>query len=143
MKIEYLFIALFLLTIGQIIGTHLQVKQYRKAMHRLHQLGNVGVGSKRRRFGPGNVVLIACDKDGLILAGEIMQGLTIFSGFTAIDDIVGKNIYDLRQEYLSMPSKRQKYYKGHLQALEALILRLKPEVLEGMDSKLNFTKEGI
>jgi len=119
-----LLLIFFALMVMQVIGTHWQVREYRRAVRRLHKLGNLGIGSRRRRLGPGNVVIIACDKEGRITGGEMMQGLTIFAHFHVIKDIAGKTIYSLKAEYLEMPEKRRNYYRGHIQALDALEARL-------------------
>lgn len=116
---------LFFLMLMQVIGAHLQVKQYRKAVSKLHKLGNLGVGANRRKLGPGNIVIIACKADGTITGGEEMRGLTIFTSFKEIPDIVGRNIYDLKSEYEALPDNQKKFYKAHLQAIVALENRLK------------------
>ena len=113
--------------IVQIIGTHLQVKQYRKSVRKLHKLGNLGVGSNRRRLAGGSVVIIACKSDGTITGCEEMKGFTIFSGFKEIPDIIGKNIYELKAEYEALPEKERKSFKAYIQALEALEIRLNSE----------------
>jgi len=41
-----------------------------------------------------------------------------------MEDIVGRTIYDLHAEYAALPEKRRVHYKGHMQALDALITRL-------------------
>ena len=112
---------LVILMIMQVIGTHLQVKKYRKAVSKLHKLGNLGVGAKRGKLGGGNIVIISCKGDGTITGGEEMKGMTIFAGFKEIPGIVGKNIYGLKTEY----QMDEKKYKAHLQAIEALEARLK------------------
>ena len=53
-----------------------------------------------------------------------MQGMTILSRFRPMEDIVGRTIYDLHAEYAALPEKRRVHYKGHMQALDALITRL-------------------
>lgn len=126
MEWTQLVLFLFVLMTVQAIGTYVQVKVYRKAVRRLHRRGNVGIGSRRGRLRPGCIVIIACDQDGNILAGEILKGFTIFNGFRTIDGIVGKTIYDLSDEYKALPYKEQKHYTAHLQALDALHLRLAP-----------------
>ena len=119
---------LFVLMLLQVLGAHLQVKQYRKTVSKLHKLGNIGVGSNRRRFGPGSVVIISCNGDGTITGGEEMRGFTIFNSFKEIPNIVGRTIYDLKAEYSALPEKqRDKLYKAHLQAIEALEIRLHNE----------------
>ena len=124
MQTEMLLGGLFLLFVVQVIGTHLQVKDYRRAVKELHRLGNVGIGSRRRRLGPSNIVIIACDSAGEIRAGKMMQGMTILSRFRPIEGIAGRTIYDLHAEYAALPDKRRAHYKGHIAALDALIARL-------------------
>ena len=126
---------LFLLMIMQLVGTHFQIKKYRKTVSKLHKLGNIGVGGKRGRFGPGSIVIIACKNDGTITGGEIMRGITIFSGFNEIEGIVGKTIYELKEEYINLPDNQQKFYQGHIQALEILEKRLSGKVEEAIDEK--------
>ena len=127
MSIEVAFGAIFLLFVVQVIGTYLQVKEYKKAVRELHKLGNVGIGSGRKKLGAGSVVIIACKSDGRITGGSIMRGVSIFSRFNPMEDIVGKTIYELKAEYESMPEKNRSQYKGHIQAIEALELRLAGE----------------
>ena len=124
MQTEALVGALFLLFVVQVIGTHLQVKEYKRAVRELHKRGNVGIGSRRRKLGPSSIVVIACNSSGEIMEGRIMQGMTILSRFRPIEGIAGRTIYDLHAEYASLPEKRRVHYKGHLQALDALITRL-------------------
>ena len=124
MSIWGIFGILGFLTIFQLLGMRLQVKAYRDAVHRLHKLGNLGIGSMRGRFGPGHLVIIVCDGAGKIVDGEIMEGMTIFSRFKKLTGIVGKTIYELKDEYLALPEKLRKRHKGYIQALEALELRL-------------------
>lgn len=112
---------LLLLMIMQVIGTHLQVKQYRKSVSKLHKLGNVGVGAKKNKIAGGNIVIIACKADGTVTGGEEMSGLTIFTTFKEIEGIIGKNISDLKREYEKTDAKK---YKAHVQAIEALEKRL-------------------
>ncbi|VBB07289.1 glucitol operon activator [Lucifera butyrica] len=129
MNLTRLFLGLLFLMTAQAVGTYMQVQQYKQAVRRLHRLGNVGIGSKKGRFVPGNIVVIACNRDGVITAGEIMEGYTIFNRFKEIRGIIGKTIYDLLAEYGSLPEKKQRMYKAHIQALDALNLRLNPDKL--------------
>ena len=93
MQTEILIGILFLLFVIQVIGTHLQVKEYKRAVHEMHKLG-------------------------------MMQGMTILSRFHPMEGITGRTIYDLRAEYGALPERRRAHYKGHIQALDALIARL-------------------
>lgn len=127
MQTEMLLGGLFLLFGIQVVGTHLQVKEYKRAVREMHKLGNVGIGARRRKLGPSNIVVIACNSTGVILDGRIMQGMTILSRFRPMADIVGRTIYDLHAEYAALPEKRRAHYKGHMQALDALMIRLHNE----------------
>lgn len=127
MQTEMLLGGLFLLFVIQVVGTHLQVKEYKRAVREMHKLGNVGIGARRRKLGPSNIVVIACNSRGVILDGRIMQGMTILSRFRPMADIVGRTIYDLHAEYAALPEKRRVHYKGHMQALDALMIRLHNE----------------
>ena len=118
------FLGVFLiLMLMQVVGTHLQVKKYRKAVSKLHKLGNLGVGAKRGKLGGGNIVIIACKSDGVITGAEEMKGMTIFAGFKELPELVGRTIYDLKLDYLV----DEKENKAYLQAIEALEARLKSE----------------
>ncbi|MFC2742203.1 MAG: transcriptional regulator GutM [Selenomonas artemidis] len=124
MQTEMLLGGLFLLFVVQVVGTHLQVKEYKRAVREMHKLGNVGIGSRRRKLGPSNIVIIACNSDGEILDGRMMQGMTILSRFRPMEGIAGRTIYSLHEEYAALPDKRRAHYKGHITALDALIARL-------------------
>jgi len=118
------FLGVFLvLMIIQAVGTHLQVRKYRKAVKKMHKLGNLGVGAKRGRLGGGNIVIIACKSDGIITGAEEMKGMTIFAGFKELPELVGRTIYDLKLDYLVDEKKN----KAYLQAIEALENRLKSD----------------
>ena len=127
MTISDCLMVLFVLMLLQLLGTHLQV----------HKLGNLGVGSSKQRLGAGSVVIISCKSDGTITGGEEMRGFTIFSGFKEIPNIVGRSIYDLKSEYSSLPDKERKTFKAHLQALEALEIRLHNDKASAETSEVN------
>lgn len=127
MELTKVFIFLFVLMLVQAIGTYVQVQQYKKAVKRLHKLGNVGIGSRKGKLRAGNIVVIACDSAGVITGGEIMEGFTIFNSFKALKGIVGRTILELKAEYMALPKKRQDFYKAHLQALDALSARVYPK----------------
>lgn len=120
MNIYTIFGIFFVLVIMQFIGMKLQIRAYRQAIHRLHQVGNIGIGSRRGRIGAGYIIIIACDNDGTVIDSEIMKGMTIFSRFKKDSEIIGQNITALKNNYLSFPKQKKKQYKGYIQALEAL-----------------------
>lgn len=122
MDFTMLFVCLLAFMVIQALGTYVQVQQYKKAVRRLHKKGNIGIGSKRSRI-RNNIVIIACDNQGKIVDGELMEGLTVFTKFKQIPDIIGKDIFLLKEEYEALFKKEKKQFKGHLQAVEALCNR--------------------
>ena len=122
MDFTMLFVCLLAFMVIQALGTYVQVQQYKKAVRRLHKKGNIGIGSKRSRI-RNNIVIIACDNQGKIVDGELMEGLTVFTKFKQIPDIIGKDIFLLKEEYEALSKKEKKQFKGQLQAVEALCNR--------------------
>ena len=53
--ISILILIVFGLLVLQSIGGVLQIQSYRKAVRRMHQLGNVGMGQRRGKFFDGHV----------------------------------------------------------------------------------------
>ena len=123
MDFTMLFVCLLAFMVIQALGTYVQVQQYKKAVRRLHKKGNIGIGSKRSRI-RNNIVIIACDNQGKIVDGELMEGLTVFTKFKQIPDIIGKDIFLLKEEYEALSKNVKKQFHGHLQAVEALCNRL-------------------
>lgn len=127
--IKWIFLLMFVLFTLQSFGSIIQIRGYKKAIQRCRQLGNLGIGQKRSRLlSSGNIVIIGCDSEGVITGGEIMEGITLLAHFKPMEKIldrpmVGESIYDYLEEFRAMPKKRQKFYKGHIQAMEALEMR--------------------
>lgn len=134
-----IFMIAFALFAMQGIGGLFQIKDYRKSIRRVHKYGNVGIGQKRGRFFNGNLVLIASDNSGNITRVEVMEGLTFLSKFkekeTLLDkDVIDMTIYDFLELFRGMTKKKQKFYKGYIQALEALELRFQDKAEETPDT---------
>lgn len=124
-KILLIIFALFVL---QALGGVWQIQNYRKAIRRVHQYGNVGFGQKRGGFTAGYIVMIACDQSGIITGGEIMQGISFFAKFKPLKTLLGKevlgtSIYEFLDDMKDFDKKQKKKYKGYLNALEALAQR--------------------
>lgn len=64
--ISVFLLVIFVLFVVQAVGGYFQVKDYRRAVRRVHKLGNVGIGQKKGRLLSGNIVMIACDQNGVI-----------------------------------------------------------------------------
>ena len=117
------------LIILQSIGGYLQIQDYRKAVRRVHQLGNVGMGQKRGRFFDGHIAIIACDNDGIITGAEALDGSGVLSRFHAVDTfmgvpLVGSSVFDLLEKTEGLDKKEWKRWQGYIRALEALEVRL-------------------
>ncbi|QKS73318.1 hypothetical protein FLK61_38190 [Paenalkalicoccus suaedae] len=77
---------------------HYQMKNYQLTMRELstRDSGYLGVGVQKRRFGKGIVTIVVSDVDGTIVEARKMEGVTVFSRFKAYQDIVGKNIHEVK-----------------------------------------------
>lgn len=125
----FIFGVVFLLFCLQFLGCKLQVNHYKKEVSKIHKLGNVGIGQKRGGIGFGYLVLVACGNDGIIRRVETMEGMTILARFKRKKELLGKkpegqHIMDLLNDFKELDQKKQKRYKGYIQALEALEMRL-------------------
>lgn len=125
MLIFMIAISLFVM---QAVGGVFQIRNYKTAIRRVHKKGNVGIGQKRGKLFNGNIVIIACDCEQIITDCEIMDGKTFLAKFHQVDYLLGKNlkgvsIDELLKQLRSMEARKQKQYRGYIQALEALELR--------------------
>lgn len=121
-------IALSLFTM-QAVGGYFQIRDYKKAVRRVHKLGNVGIGQKKGSFLSGYLVLIACNSRGEITGMEVMEGLTFLTKFKPRTHIgtmplAGADVDGLLAGLRQLEPKKRKRMKGYIQALEALEMRL-------------------
>jgi DNA-binding transcriptional regulator of glucitol operon len=128
-ELSKIFLVLLVLVALQSVGGLIQIRDYRNAVHRVRQLGNLGVGQQRRLL--GKLVLIACDSSGIVTGAEVMEGFSIFARFRPKKEafghtLKGSHILDLLADLRALEPKRRKRQKGYLQALEALEMRLYP-----------------
>lgn len=98
-------------------------------------MGECGNWSEKRRLFSGYLVLISCNGEGFITAAETMEGLTFLSKFKPKQEILGHTLAGMHIEDMltilrGLEKKQQKRMKGYLQALDALELRLYPELHE-------------
>ena len=132
MKLSGLSIALIILLVLlvlQSIGGYMQIQDYRKAVRRMHKLGNVGIGQKRGRFLNGHVAIIACDSEGIINGAEVMDGIGVWARFHPVDTfldkkLIGSSIFDFLDLTEEFDKKQFRKYRGYVRALEALEARL-------------------
>ena len=135
------------LLILQSIGGVLQIQNYRKAVRRMHKLGNVGLGQKRGRFLNGHVAIIACDSEGIITGAEVMDGIGVWARFhpvsTFLDrQLVGSSIYDFLAVTEGFDKKTFKRHQGYVRALEALEVRLTDRELTREQEKYMEERKG-
>lgn len=119
MEIYSIVIFLFIFMIIQSIGTIFQIKLYKNTVKRLNEKANIGIGSKKNIFSR-NIVIIACDNSCKITGAQIFDGITMFSRFKDIPNIIGKDIYELKDTYNLLSDKEKKKLAGHIQALNSL-----------------------
>ncbi|MBB5183037.1 transcriptional regulator GutM [Catenisphaera adipataccumulans] len=135
-NLKIIFLVALALMVMQGIGGFFQIKGYRKAIHRMHKYGSLGIGQKRGRFFNGYIVIIACDRDHVITACEIMDGATILARFHPKEKLLGETLKGQTVEGLldmlrGLDEKQQKRQHGYIQALEALEMRFNKESEEG------------
>lgn len=130
-NVTLLFMIAFSLFGVQAIGGIFQIKNYKVAIRRMHKKGNVGIGQKRGRFFNGHIVMISCNSEREITGCEALDGLTFLSKFHEVETLldkklVGTTIDEVKAEIETL-GKKSKHYKGYLDAIYALELRLESE----------------
>ena len=135
------------LLIMQSLGGVLQIKSYQRAVRRVHQLGNVGMGQRRGRFFDGHIAIIACDNDGIITGAEALDGAGLWARFHPVDSfmgqpLVGSSIFDLLKLTESLDKKEWKRWQGSIRAMEALEVRLTDRELTREQEAFMETKRG-
>lgn len=145
-----IFVALFLIYLLQAFLSVFQIRAYQKALRESRKLGTIGVGQKKAKFGiiKGNIVIIGCDREGVITGGQIMEGITLFARFKPLKEIIekrpiveGETIYDYLTEFRNMAQKEQNYYKGFIQALEAIEMRFAHEAEDALAAEQNAAED--
>ncbi len=144
--ISIMLLVVIVLLIAQSFGGYLQVQDYRKAIRRMHSLGNVGMGQRRGRFLNGHIAIIACDNEGVITGAEVMDGIGVWSRFHSVDTflgekLVGNSIYTFLDMTKDFDKKRFKRWRGYIRAFEALEVRLTDRELTREQEKYMAEKE--
>lgn len=142
-----LLLIFMILLILQSIGGFLQIQDYRKAVRRVHKLGNVGIGQKRGSLLNGHIVIVACDSKGIITGAEALDGIGVWSRFHPISTFLGKtlvgsSIYEFLRETENFTKKQFKQHRGYVRALEALEARLTGSELTREQEKYMAKKNG-
>lgn len=124
-----IFMVLFTL---QSVGGFFQIKDLQRTLKRLRTKGNIGAGQKRGRFFNGNLVIIACDSEGVITAAESLDGMSFIARFHPVEKVwdiplVGTHISVFMDVIKEFDKKQRKKHRGYVNAIEALDMRLYPE----------------
>lgn len=145
--VSVLLLIVLVLIVLQSIGGYLQIQDYRRAVRRVHNLGNVGMGQRRGKLLNGHVAIIACDNDGIITGAEVMDGIGVLSRFHKVDSfmgqpLVGSSVFDLLKMTEGLDKKEWKRRQGYIRALEALEVRLTDRELTREQEAFMETKKG-
>lgn len=132
--ISKILFVVFVVFLMQALGGYFQIKDYRKAIKRMHKLGNVGIGQKRGKFFNGNIVMVATDNEGIIVGAEILDGISFLAKFHPINEflgqeVVGKSVYTFLEITDEFDKKQRKKYQGWIRAMEAIRSRFEGATL--------------
>lgn len=121
-----LVIIAFILLIVQGLLSYLQVLNYRKRVSALKSEGIVAVGTHKGVLGSGSIIILACNRQGRVLRGEKLEGITVFERFKEISGIEGMLLSELKDKYTEAGGRRRKDGRKNamLQAVESLEKRL-------------------
>ena len=152
--ISVLLLIVLILIVLQSVGGYLQIRDYQRAVRRMHALGNVGLGQRRPSLFKGDpgvlsghVAIIACDSEGIITGAEVMDGIGVWSRFhkkeTFMDQpLVGSSIFTFLTLAEGLDKKTWRRWQGYFRAFEALEVRLTDRELTREQEAYMETKRG-
>lgn len=131
-QVYYIFALVFILFTFQAVTGYFQIRDMQKALRRMRGKGNIGMGQKKGMFFNGNIIIIVCGSDGVINAAEAMDGGTFLARFHPVDSVwgipfVGTHLDTFMEVINGFNKKQRKKYRGYVNAIEALDMRLYPE----------------
>lgn len=127
MEIEKMILIVFGLIFVQGLFTFVQIKSYNKKIRELKAYGMVGIGVKKGRITPGNIVLLAVDNGGTVVRFEKMKGISVFARFKEVKGMTGLHIAELKE----MTKKNLKYNKKGIAKPDPLL-----QAIEGLENRL-------
>ena len=132
--ISIMILIILVLLVVQSVGGFLQIQDYRRAIRRVHGLGNVGIGQRRGRFLNGHIAMIACNSEGIITGAEVLDGIGVWSRFHKVDSfrgkkLVGNSIYPFLELADGFTKGERRRWQGYVRALEAIEARLQGKEL--------------
>lgn len=95
----WLLVALGVLWVMQIAGTHVQMSHYRSVLGGITREGGrgfVGAGNAKARLGKGVISILVSDEDGTVTRALRMRGMTVFARFEEAPDLLGMSLDELR-----------------------------------------------
>lgn len=84
----------------QIVLTFFQNKHYGQTVREMsmsYSPGYLGVGVVKKRLGVGSVIILVSDLSGKVVQAKEMTGVTVFSRFKPISDLIGKRVQNLHE----------------------------------------------
>ena len=97
----WVLLAVGVLWLLQIAGTHVQMSHYRSVLGGITREGGrgyVGAGNAKARLGKGVILIMVSDEDGVVKRALRMRGMTVFARFEETPDLVGMTLVELREE---------------------------------------------
>jgi len=76
----------------QYILTFIQMKSFTTHYSKLRRKGRVAIGKVKGGFNAGSIAMFAIDKDGIILEGSYMQGVTVLARVKELKGFEGKDV---------------------------------------------------
>ena len=89
----------------QYMLTFIQMKSFTAHYSKLRRKGRVAIGKVKGGFNAGCIAMFAIDKDGIILEGSYMQGVTVFARVKELIGFEGKDVGILTEDRLQKFSK--------------------------------------
>lgn len=105
----YLILLFGCLWLLQVVFTYFQNRHYGQTIHEMsmsHSPGYLGVGVVKQRFGTGCVMILVSDLSGKIVQAKELTGVTVFSRFRPVSDLIGKSVQTLYQSTDDQPRAR-------------------------------------
>ena len=127
MGMEKLVLIVFGLIFVQGLFTFVQIKSYNRKIREMKQYGMVGIGVRKGRITPGNIILLAVDKKGTVVRCERMKGISVFARFKEVKDLTGLELEELKETAL----RNLKYNKKGVAKPDPLL-----QAIQGLEGRL-------
>jgi len=92
MNFWFLIICFGIAFILQYMMTFIQMKSFTAHYSKLRKKGRVAIGKIKGSFHAGCIAMFAIDKDGIILEGSYMQGVTVLARVKELKGFEGKDV---------------------------------------------------